>query len=136
MYFVILFYITLRLFQESAGGFFKPDSGFMIMNRKRRWLLVSLYLPLVLLVGLIGWVLFQQQEPSLGGEPLSHHLLKLQDGHSDIRASSLEYVKAHSAEFGPYCLRILSRRSNVIQTWLESLQGRLAPKTWGEKPED
>ena len=121
------------MFQESAGGFLKPDSAFIIMNRKRRWLLVSVYLPLVLLVGLTSWVLFQQQEPSLGGEPLSHHLLKLQDGQSDIRASSLEYVRAHSAEFGPYCLKTLSGQSNVIQTWLESLQGRLAPTRIGRK---
>ena len=71
------------MFQQRAGGFFYSESGFIIMNRKRRWLLVSVYLPLGLLVGLIVWVLFQLQEPSLNGEPLSHHLLKLQDGHSD-----------------------------------------------------
>src|SRR6056300_682127 len=103
------------------------------MTRKRRWWLVGLCLPLVLLLGLICWVWFHQQEPTLEGKPLSEHLLKLHAPHADVRASSLEYVKAHSDVFGPYCLQLLSKETTPIQAWLERVQTRLAPTRLGRK---
>jgi HEAT repeat protein len=104
-----------------------------MMTQKRRWLLVCLCLPLVLLVGLVSWIWFQQQEPTLDGEPLSQHLLRLHAPHADVRASSLEFVKAHPDEFGPYCLQLLSKETTTMQAWLERVQTKLAPTRLGRK---
>ena len=104
-----------------------------MMTRKRRWFLVCLGLPLVLLVGFISWIWFLQQEPTLDGETLSQHLLRLHDAHADVRASSLEYVKAYPDVFGPYCLQLLSKKTTTMQAWLERFQTSFAPTRLGRK---
>lgn len=104
-----------------------------MMTQKRRWLMVGLCLPLVLFLGFIGWIWFQHQEPTIEGVSLSAHLLRLNDGHADVRASALEFVKDHSDVFGPYCLRILSKQTTKVQAWVERAQRSLASTALGQK---
>ena len=103
------------------------------MNKRRRWLFLGLFLPLLSIILIGAWIWFSQKEPTLDGKPLSEYLLKLNAPHADVRASSLEYVKNHSEVFGPFCLKLLSKETTPIQAWMYRFQKQLAPTQMGRR---